>query len=83
LGAGAATPSGEITRGIASQGFIFYDADVQRVVHKCLTFQEADDWDIRQQRLLTPSQRFRIARALRRKVFGASCPDVRAWHRKH
>ena len=55
---------------------------MQRVVHKSASFQEADDWDIRQQLQMTPNQRFRIARVLRRKVFGSSSPDVRAWHRK-
>lgn len=59
-----------------------YPTAMQRVVHKSASFQEADDWDIRQQLQMTPNQRFRIARVLRRKVFGSSSPDVRAWHRK-
>ena len=39
--------------------------------------KEARDYDIQQLTDMTPYERQKIARALRMKVYGANCPDVR------
>jgi hypothetical protein len=48
-----------------------------RVVHKSLSFAEAEEWDIRQHISLTPEQRQAIARELKRRRWGDNPPDVR------
>jgi hypothetical protein len=53
---------------------------MERVAHKAKNFEEADEWDIRQQVAMTPEQRFRAAKELRDRVYPASAKDVRACH---
>lgn len=50
---------------------------MERIVHKSHSFEEAQEWDIRQQLEMTPEERQRVARALRDRVYGADAPDVR------
>jgi len=50
---------------------------IPRVVNKARTFAEADDWDIVQHLAMTPDERRRVARELRRRFFGDRCADVR------
>jgi hypothetical protein len=55
---------------------------MERIVNKARGFAAADEWDIRQQVALTPQQRQRAARELKRRVHGPISPDVRACHPK-
>ena len=50
---------------------------MKRVVHKSRSFKEAEQWDIHQQKTMTPEQRQRIAREIKERVYGVDCPDVR------
>jgi hypothetical protein len=54
---------------------------MQRVVHKARSFKEADAYDVRQQRAMTPQQRMDAARELQRRFYGPS-KDIRSCHRK-
>jgi len=55
--------------------------DMERIVKKSRSFREADRWDIRQNRSLTPEQRIQIAHALRKRAYPANAKDVRECHR--
>ncbi len=55
---------------------------MERTVNKSKSFAAAHEWDIRQHIELTPQERQRIARELKRRLYGASAPDVRASHGK-
>jgi len=55
---------------------------MERIVHKARNFKAADEWDVRQHTELSPVERQRIARELKRRVYGDAAPDVRACHRK-
>jgi hypothetical protein len=55
---------------------------IERLVHVSHSHREAHEWDVEQQIRMTPEQRQRIARELRRRVYGANRPDVRAAYRK-
>jgi hypothetical protein len=50
---------------------------MQRVGHKAQGFDEARQWDIEQYRRMTPDERRRVAKELRDRFWGTSCPDVR------
>jgi hypothetical protein len=50
-----------------------------RVYH---SFEEAQEAEIREQRAMTPAQRFEIFRLLKVRVFGRAPIDVRAFHKK-
>ena len=55
---------------------------MERVVHKSLSFKDAAEWDVRQQLAMTPQERIRAARALRKRAYPGRIVDVRAWHGK-
>jgi hypothetical protein len=50
---------------------------MERVAHRARGFADADAWDVAQMRAMTPDERRRVAKALRDRVFGRDCPDVR------
>ena len=50
---------------------------IEPVVHKAQSFADADDWDVLQNIRMTPEERRRAARELRRRAYGNDCPDVR------
>ena len=54
---------------------------MDRTVNKAKSHAEADRWDVEQQMAMTPKERLRAARELKRRVFPADAKDVRAWHR--
>jgi len=54
---------------------------VERVVNKTRSFEQAAEWDVRQQVAMTPRQRMRIARELKERAYPSNAKDVRAWHR--
>ncbi|MEZ4425632.1 MAG: hypothetical protein R3E98_19715 [Gemmatimonadota bacterium] len=54
---------------------------MERVVNKAASHKEARRWDIEQQRAMTPQQRLRAARELKKRAYPADAKDVRAWHR--
>jgi hypothetical protein len=54
---------------------------MERVVHKARSFVEADQWDVRQHRSMTPQERMRAARALKYRVYPKESPDIRQWRR--
>ena len=45
-----------------------------RVVHKARSHAEAEEWDIAQQLQMTPDERRRAARELRRRFYGDAVP---------
>jgi hypothetical protein len=54
---------------------------VERIVKKSRSFREADRWNAQQNLQLTPQERIRIARALRRRAYPGRVKDVRECHR--
>jgi hypothetical protein len=50
---------------------------MQRVAHKSRGFIEADEWDIRQQRAMTPMERMRAGRELKNRLHSKETSDVR------
>jgi predicted Fe-S protein YdhL (DUF1289 family) len=50
---------------------------VERVGHKARGFEEARRYEIAQYARMTPDERRRVAKALRDRVYGTDCPDVR------
>jgi hypothetical protein len=50
---------------------------MERVANKARGFADAFAWEIEQYARLTPDESRAIARALRERVYGKSCPDVR------
>jgi hypothetical protein len=54
---------------------------MERVVHRALSFADADRWDVAQHRSMTPEQRLEVARRLKERAFPANAKDVREWHR--
>jgi hypothetical protein len=50
---------------------------MKRIVHLARDFREAAEWDIDQALSLTPDERRRIARELRKRVYGSRPIDVR------
>ena len=55
---------------------------MERTANKARNWRQAADWDIRQNVELSPQERQRIARELKRRCYGLVSPDVRACHRK-
>jgi len=51
--------------------------DVERVANKARGFEAARAWEIAQYASMTPDERRAVARALRDRVYGKGCPDVR------
>lgn len=54
---------------------------MERVVNISKTFADADAWDIRQHRSMSPQERMLAARALKDKLYGKDAKDVRECHR--
>lgn len=50
---------------------------IDRVVHATNSFADAEEWDVLQHIGMTPEERRRAARELRRRVYGDQRPDVR------
>jgi hypothetical protein len=50
---------------------------MERIANKAHGFDDAKRWDIAQSAAMTPDERRRVAKALRDRYFGTSCPDVR------
>lgn len=50
---------------------------MDREVNKAKSFADADRWDREQMWAMTPDERIAIAKALRDRVYGTDCPDVR------
>jgi hypothetical protein len=55
---------------------------MERVVNKARSFEEAAAWDIHQQVSMSPQERIRASRELRKKVYPGPVRDVRECHRK-
>ena len=54
-------------------------ADMERVVFKSNSFEQADEWDVKQHINLTVEERLRIARALKDRIH-PKAQDVRECH---
>jgi hypothetical protein len=63
------------------QGEFGYNVVVIRAGNKSRSFKEAEEWNRRQYREMSPNERIAASRVLRRKVYGPNPPDVRSWHR--
>lgn len=50
---------------------------MRRIGHKSRSHEEARAWELEQEAKLTPDELRRIAKALRDRVYGRHCPDVR------
>jgi exonuclease III len=55
---------------------------MKKIAHKSTDFQDAEEWNIRQQIEMTPEERQTAAKELQRRVYGDKVPDVREAHRK-
>lgn len=55
---------------------------MERVVNIARSHKEADDWDVRQQVAMTPQERIRASRELRRRAYPPPNRDVRECHDK-
>ena len=55
---------------------------MERIVHKSTSFEEAKEWDIRQQLAMTPEERLNAAKELQRRVYGPNPIDVREAERQ-
>jgi hypothetical protein len=53
---------------------------MERVVNKSRTFEEAEAWERRQYREMTPVERMRAAREIKNRLFPGKQPDVRECH---
>lgn len=56
---------------------------MERIFRKARSFKPADEWDVRQHSELSRTERQRIARELKRRVYGNTTPDVRAPFARH
>lgn len=56
---------------------------MERVVNIAKNHEEAERWDINQQISLTPTERQKIAKLLRERVFGKNAKDVKEVHKKN
>ncbi len=54
---------------------------MERIVHKSRSFEEAAKWDVEQQVSMTPKERMRAARELKRRAFPRGWKGVREWAR--
>jgi hypothetical protein len=50
---------------------------MDRTFNRAADYQEAQEWDIKQQINMTPEQRQKIARELKRRFYGENPPDVK------
>lgn len=77
---GDSTPASVAIR-FASAAAAFYAPCMERIAHKARTFAEAEAWDRKQYRAMSPVERMRVAREIKKRVFPGKQPDVREWHR--
>ena len=54
---------------------------INRGVHISKGHEDARRWDVEQQASMTPRERLRAARELKKRAFPADAKDVRACHR--
>jgi hypothetical protein len=54
---------------------------MRRIFNKSFSFTEAEQRDIEQHVRMSPKQRQKAARELKKRVFGMSCRDVRDTHK--
>ena len=54
---------------------------MERVVHKASSHEEAERWNVAQQKSMTPEERLRAARVLRDRAYPPDAKDVRECHR--
>jgi hypothetical protein len=59
------------------RGGYAYHIFVIRVANKSRSFKEAEEWNERQYREMTPNERIAALRVLQRRVYGPNPPDVR------
>lgn len=52
-------------------------ATVEREANKSRSFEDAERWNCAQMWAMQPEERLAIATALRERVYGSDCPDVR------
>lgn len=50
---------------------------MERIANVARGFAEAERWERQQDHAMTPDERRRVAKALRDRVYGTHCPDVR------
>ena len=50
---------------------------MKRIVNKAKNNKEAERWDIRQQLSMTPEERQKISKELKKKFYGTNPPDVK------
>jgi len=55
---------------------------MERIAHKCTSFEEAAEWDIRQQVAMTARERFKGAVFLRNRAFPPPNRDIRECHKR-
>jgi hypothetical protein len=55
---------------------------MERAANKATSFNEADDWDIRQQLAMSPRERILAARELQRRFYGPHPKGIRECHKK-
>jgi len=54
---------------------------MERIVNIAASYEEARDWDIRQQLAMTPQERILAVRAMQKRVYSPHPKDVREWHK--
>ena len=81
---GASDAPPQFVRRIAIEagGAPIYDKTMERVVNIARSHKKADDWDIRQQVAMSPQERIRASRELRRRAYPPPNKDVRECHAK-
>ncbi len=50
---------------------------MERIAHRALGFAAAREWEIQQELIMTPDERFEVAAELKRRAYPAASPDVR------
>jgi hypothetical protein len=55
---------------------------MERISNKAKNYKEAEDWEILQEVNLTPEERQKIAKELKRRFYGDKPRDVRESHKK-
>jgi len=56
---------------------------MERIVNIAKNSKEAEKWDILQQISMQPTERQKIAKALKLKFFGKDCKDVKEVYKKN
>jgi hypothetical protein len=54
---------------------------IKRVIHKARNHRQAERWDLFQQIEMTPEERQRVARELKKRFYGKNSINVRRKHR--